>query len=335
MTYDPAILTNRHDFLIFFEVTNGNPNGDPDAGNMPRLDPNTNRGIVSDVCLKRKVRNFFVEFPPSASNGKEHGIFIRQGAVLNKLIDESEKPASTKHDAEKHRDEWEREALAWLCARYFDLRAFGAVLSTGNKVFKGSAYGQVRGPVQFTFGQSFHPITPLEVTITRCASTNEDEAKAAKTGSGQNRTMGNKHIVPYALYCAKGYVSPAFAEKTGFTQGDLDLLFEALLQMFEHDRSAARGEMIVRGLYDFEHVGTQHPNNAGQNGREARLGCAHAHKLFEGITNNVKLRDGKTFPESFADYTSESFCGWTEANLPPGVVLHVRDEDRSIGPRRA
>ncbi len=329
------ILTNRHDFLLLFEVTNGNPNGDPDAGNMPRLDPNTNRGIISDVCLKRKVRNFVEEFSPAPAAGKENLIFIRQGAVLNKLIDESEKPASAKHDPEKNRDQWEREALAWLCNRYYDLRAFGAVLSTGNKVFKGSAYGQVRGPVQFTFGQSFNPITPLEVTITRCASTNEDEEKAAKSGSGQNRTMGNKHIVPYALYAAKGYVSPAFAEKTRFTDADLELLFQALLQMFEHDRSAARGEMIVRGLFDFEHVGTQHPNNAEQNKREARLGCAHAHKLFEGIKVDLSEKAkaaGKTFPESFADYEVKSY--WTEANLPKGIKLNLRHEGQSIGPKQ-
>jgi CRISPR-associated protein Csd2 len=317
------ILTNRHDFLLVFEVTNGNPNGDPDAGNLPRLDPNTNRGIVSDVCLKRKVRNFVEQFAPSGVDGRENRIFVRQGAILNNLIDEAGSPASDKQDAKKNHDLWEREALDWLCRRYYDLRTFGAVLSTDNKVFKGSAHGQVRGPVQFTFGQSFHSITPLEVTITRCAVTKETDAK-------KERTMGNKHIVPYALYAAKGYVSPSFAERTGFSNADLKLLFEALLQMFEHDRSAARGEMIVRGLYDFEHVGTQHVNNAEQNGREARLGCHHAHKLFEGI--RVSLKEGKTFPESFADYSVA--CDWTEENLPPGIKLNLHHEDRSIGPRQ-
>ena len=325
------ILTNRHDFLLLFEVTNGNPNGDPDAGNMPRLDPNTNRGIITDVCTKRKVRNFVEEFAPPPVNGLENRIFVRQGAVLNDLIDEAAPEAAKSAKADKNRDEWERAALTWLCNRYFDLRAFGAVLSTGNKVFKGSAYGQVRGPVQFTFAQSFHPITPLEISITRCAVTNEKEKKEGEqegaSGSGNNRTMGNKHIVPYALYAAKGYVSPAFAEKTGFTNADLALLFEALLHMFENDRSAARGEMIVRGLYDFEHVGTQHENNAAQNRRESRLGCAHAHKLFEGIT--VSLSDaakaaGKDFPESFADY--EIANAWSSQALPTGVKLHLRHE---------
>lgn len=323
-------LTNRHDFLLLFEVTNGNPNGDPDAGNMPRFD-HAYRGLVSDVCLKRKVRNFIGNFPPDGNHreqGKDYRIFIQQGAVLNDLIDESEPHASQRTDPKKDRDEWEREALKWLCDRYYDLRAFGAVLATKNKVFKGSSYGQVRGPIQFTFGRSIDPITIKEISITRCAATNAEEkksieeAESTEPGSGRNRTMGNKHIVPYALYAAKGYVSPAFAERTGFTQADLDLLFEALLQMFEQDRSAARGEMVVRGLYDFEHVGTQHPNNAEQNKREARLGCAHAHKLFEGIS--VKLKAGKEFPESFTDYDVD--CNWTKKNLPNGVELYKRHE---------
>lgn len=318
-------LTNRHDILLLFEVTTGNPNGDPDAGNMPRQDP-FNHGIVSDVCLKRKVRNFIEVFAPSATGDRAFKVFIQQGAVLNDRINEAEKPASAKADPNKNRDAWEEAAKDWLCDRYYDIRAFGGVLSTGNKVFKGSAFGQVRGPVQFTFGRSYDEFTPREIAITRCAATNAQEKKASETGevddegSGQNRTMGNKHIVPYALYAAKCYVSPAFAEKTGFTQADLDLLFEALLNMFEHDRSAARGEMIVRGLYDFEHVGTQHENNAEQKRREARLGCAHAHELFEGI--EVKLKPGRDFPQSFVDYDVN--CKWNDGNIPLGVVLHAR-----------
>jgi len=319
------ILTNRHDFLLLFEVTNGNPNGDPDAGNLPRLDPNSNRGIVSDVCLKRKVRNMVELFPPApegdAANG--YNILIKQGAVIETeqkrgikaAVDSLPKDASDSKKAEAAKD--------WLCREFFDVRTFGSVLSTGDDVMKGSAFGQVRGPVQFTFGQSFHAITPLEVTITRCAVTKEEDAK-------KERTMGNKHIVPYALYAAKGYVSPAFAERTGFTEADLDLLFQSLLNMFEHDRSAARGEMIVRGLFDFEHCGTQHANNAEQNKREARLGCAHAHKLIEGV--KVTLKDGKTFPESFADYDVK--CEWTEANLPKGIKLNLRHEGTSIGPKQ-
>lgn len=326
------ILTNRHDFLLLFEVTNGNPNGDPDAGNLPRLDPNTNRGIVTDVCLKRKVRNMVELFPPSRTGDAENGfnILIKQGAVIERAQQDAIKGA--KEEGSIAGGSHAERAKNWLCREFFDVRTFGGVLSTGNDVMKGSAYGQVRGPVQFTFGQSFHPITPLEITITRCAVTKEEDA-------AKERTMGNKHIVPYALYAAKGYISPAFAEKTGFTSfekredgsmGDLELLFQSLLNMFEHDRSAARGEMIVRGLYDFEHCGTQHANNAEQNKREARLGCAHAHKLIEGV--KVTLKDGKTFPESFADY--DVVCDWTEATLPAGIRLNLRHEAKSIGPKQ-
>lgn len=322
------VLTNRHDFLLLFEVTNGNPNGDPDAGNLPRLDPNTNRGIVSDVCLKRKVRNFTEIFPPARENEAANGfnILIKQGAVIERVQQEGIK-ASKEEGALPGSSHAER-AKNWLCREFFDVRTFGGVLSTGDDVMKGSAFGQVRGPVQFTFGQSFHAITPLEVTITRCAVTKEEDAK-------KERTMGNKHIVPYALYAAKGYISPAFAEKTGFTDADLELLFQALDQMFEHDRSAARGEMIVRGLFDFEHCGTQHPNNAEQNKKEARLGCYHAHKLIEGIKVDLSEKAkaaGKTFPESFADYVVT--CEWTEANLPKGIKLNLRHESRSIGPKQ-
>jgi CRISPR-associated protein Csd2 len=299
-----SVLTNRHDVYLIFEVQNGNPNGDPDAGNMPRLEPNTNRGIVSDVCLKRKVRNYVSEFGP-APNGKSFEIFVQSGEALerkiNRAVDQSNRDA--------------KSTVEWLCNQFYDIRAFGGVLSVGSEVMKGSAFGQVRGPVQFTFSQSFHEIAPLDISITRCVATAiKDEEK--------ERTMGSKFIVPYGLYAAKIYISPAFAERTGFTNHDLDVLFEALSNMFEHDRSASRGEMIVRGLYDFEHVGTQHENNAENNAREARLGCAHAHKLFEGI--EVRLKDGKEFPESFKDY--EVICRWDSSELPRGVKLHKRHE---------
>lgn len=332
-----TILTNRHDILLLFEVSTGNPNGDPDAGNMPRQDP-FNHGIITDVCLKRKVRNYVENFAPTAVEGVDFKVFIHQGALLNDLIDEALPHAKTscpKGDT----DDVERAALKWLCNRYYDIRAFGAVLSTGNKVFKGSAFGQVRGPIQFTFGRSYDSFIPREVSITRCAATNAKEKKAGEEavsgddGSGQNRTMGNKHIVPYALYAAKVYISPAFAEKTGFTCADLDLFFEALLNMFENDRSAARGEMIVRGVYDFEHVGTQHANNVAQNRRESRLGCAHAHKLFDGI--NVRLKEGREFPQSFADY--QIVNNWDPADdvgdkraLPAGVKLHLKHDGRTV-----
>lgn len=310
------ILANRHDILVLFDVTNGNPNGDPDAGNMPRIDPTTNKGLVSDVCLKRKIRNYVVDFC-TGSEGKPlpgFDILVQQGHILNdeikNAIDKAAEPLDKASDKQKA-----EAAMKWLCREFYDVRTFGGVLSTGQDVLKGSAFGQVRGPVQFTFGRSYDPITPLEISITRCAVTKPEDEK-------KERTMGNKHIVPYALYAAKAYVSPVFAERTGFTDDDLELFFEALGQMFAHDQSAARAEMTVRGIYDFEHVGTQGPSNADQNKKEARLGCYHAHKLFEGIT--VELKPGKSFPESFGDY--DPVCTWTKENLPKGVVLHLRHE---------
>jgi CRISPR-associated protein Csd2 len=374
-TMSNDILTNRHDILILFEVTNGNPNGDPDAGNMPRIEPNSNRGLVSDVCLKRKVRNYVAEFGPKTERKdgeKGFQIMVRQGAVLNREIAQALQaisgdlpPKPAKKEKRKLFD-WEQDAakkaVDWLCREFYDVRAFGAVVSTGKDeedekgekpeeageeakrpkdlkgILKGSAWGQVRGPVQFTFSQSLHPITPIEIALTRCAVTKEEDVQ-------KERTMGHKHIVPYALYAAKVYVSPAFAEKTQFTNADLKLLFESLNDLFTHDRSAARGEMIVRGIYDFEHVGTQHENNAEQNKREARLGCAHAHVLFEGIEVSLKKKnpnDGdkeETAPQSFADYEiinrwdsndpgnkeKEEGKGLNKSRtLPKGVKLHLR-----------
>ena len=309
-------VSNRHDIFVLFEVVNGNPNGDPDAGNMPRIDPNTNRGLVSDVCLKRKIRNYVEMSKPERLEGANgYNILVRQGAVLNEEITKGVVAATTEKGDKADKDVRAEAAMRWLCREFFDIRALGAVLSTGDDIMKGSAFGQVRGPVQVTFSQSFHPIVPLEISITRCAVTKEEDR-------AKERTMGRKHIVPYALYAAKIFISPPFAEKTGFDDRDLNLLFEALNQMFTHDHSAARGDMIVRGIYDFEHVGTQHANNAAQNLKEARLGCCHAHTLFEGI--RVSLKDGKTFPESFADYEVKS--AWTEDNLPKGVVLNLRHE---------
>jgi CRISPR-associated protein Csd2 len=302
-------LTNRHDILMLFEVTNGNPNGDPDAGNMPRVDPVSGLGLVSDVCLKRKVRNYVQLFPP-ATNGKGHGILITQGAVLEREQlrgIEATKDAGT-GDKRSHAE----RAKDWLCAAFYDVRTFGQVISTGDSVMKGSAFGQIRGPVQFTFGRSFHPVTPLEVTITRCAVTKEADAQ-------KERTMGQKFIVPYALYAAKCYVSPAFAERTGFGRDDFDLLIEALTHLFDHDRSAARGDMVVRALFDFEHVGTQGDSNAEQNRREARLGCAHAHRLFETV--QVTLKNPAVQPSSFDDYVVDSI--FDPAKFP-GVTLHER-----------
>lgn len=310
-----SIITSRHDILILFDVTNGNPNGDPDAGNMPRIDPTSNKGLVSDVCLKRKIRNYVFEFKKDSG----FDILVQQGNIINNEITISIKDATeTLSKKDKSTDKEKAEAaMKWLCKKFYDVRTFGGVLSTGKDVLQGSAFGQVRGPIQFTFARSFDPITPLDISITRCAVTKPEDEK-------KERTMGNKHIVPYALYAAKAYVSPVFAERTGFTEADLDLFFEALQHMFTHDQSSARAEMTVRAIYDFEHVGTQNPNNAEQKKREARLGCYHAYKLFEGI--KVSLKPDKTYPESFDDYKGNIVCTWTESNLPKGVVLHLRHE---------
>lgn len=308
------ILSNRHDLLIFFDVTNGNPNGDPDAGNMPRIEPNTNRGLISDVCIKRKIRNYVDQFPPTSQNGNNFHIQIKQGVVIENQINEAIEQAPKDSSIE---GKFEQEkVMKWLCREFYDIRAFGGVLSTGSDIMRGSAWGQVRGPAQFTFAQSIDPITPIEVSITRCAVTRAaDEQK--------ERTMGDKHIVPYGLYVAKGYLSPAFAERTHFTQQDYELLIEALTNMFEHDHSAARGEMVVRALYDFEHVGTQPKENPEQNKREAKLGCAPAHKLFGTV--KAELIKGKSFPGGFEDYKL-ACCFEQEKDKYPGVKLHTHIE---------
>lgn len=264
-------LRRRHEFVLLFDVTNGNPNGDPDAGNMPRMDPETGHGLVSDVCLKRKVRNY-VEM--AREDAPRFRIYVTEGAILNEKHREAyvavrpgdsaalkEKKLTPKSDDEatKLRD--------FMCANFFDIRTFGAVLSTGINA------GQVRGPVQIGFARSVEPVLPLEVSITRMAATNEAEKKERAEGEdepekrGDKRTMGRKHLIPYGLYRAHGYVSAPLAyddrKGTGFTDADLELLFEALGGMFEHDRSAARGEMTTRRLIAFRHAGALGNARAG------------------------------------------------------------------------
>jgi CRISPR-associated protein Csd2 len=265
MTSDTRGLTRRHEFVLYFDVTNGNPNGDPDAGNLPRLDPETNQGLVSDVALKRKIRNYVALARPEAPG---HEIYMRDGATLNNehrrawaavLPDVAKAEDFKKLPKEEAKA---RELTAWMCANFWDIRAFGAVMTTGVNA------GQVRGPVQLSFARSIEPILPLEISITRLAATTEADADA-KGG----RTMGRKHIVPYGLYRAHGYVSAPLASHpvkgTGFSDDDLDLLFEALGNMFEHDRSAARGEMATRKLIVFRHA--------------CALGNARANDLFDRV----------------------------------------------------
>ena len=257
-------VSRRHEFALFFDVSNGNPNGDPDAGNLPRLDPETNQGLVSDVALKRKIRNY-VALARAEEPG--HEIYMREGATLNlehKRAWAAVMPEVTKAEEFKKlpKDGKARELTRWMCSNFWDIRTFGAVMTTGVNA------GQVRGPVQLAFARSVEPILPLEVSITRMAATTEADADA-KGG----RTMGRKHIVPYGLYRVHGFVSAPLASHpikgTGFSDADLDLLFEALGTMFEHDRSAARGEMASRKLVIFRHA--------------TALGNAHAHMLFERV----------------------------------------------------
>ena len=264
MSTSPAV-TNRHEFVLFFDVVNGNPNGDPDAGNLPRLDPETNHGLVSDVALKRKVRNYVALARPDAPG---HEIYMSEGATLNNQhkkgwaavlpeVTADKEMARLPKDAQKA-----RELTAWMCANFWDIRTFGAVMTTGINS------GQVRGPVQFSFARSVEPILPLEVSITRMAATTVKDAEE-KGG----RTMGRKHIVPYGLYRVHGYVSAPLASHavkgTGFSGDDLELLWEALTNMFDHDRSAARGEMAARKLIVFRHA--------------SALGNAPAHALFDRV----------------------------------------------------
>jgi len=267
------LLKNRYDFVLLFDVKDGNPNGDPDAGNLPRIDPETGNGLVTDVCLKRKVRNY-VQLVKTL-NPAGYGIFIKEKAILNNLIDQAHETEEVKT---KEKGEKTDAARQYMCRNYFDVRTFGAVMSTGKNA------GQVRGPVQLTFARSVEPIVPLEHSITRMAVATEAEAEKQQ---GDNRTMGRKFTVPYALYCCHGFISAPLAEQTGFSEDDLKLFWEALVNMFEHDRSAARGEMTTRKLIVFKH--------------ESKMGNAPAHKLFELVT--VERADGAAGPaRSFGDY---------------------------------
>lgn len=263
-------ITKRYDFVLYFDVTDGNPNGDPDAGNLPRIDPETGHGLVTDVCLKRKVRNYV---GITKNYQRPYDIFVKEKAILNTLISEAHQQPEV---AIKQRGEKTDAARAWMCRNYYDIRTFGAVLSTGDNA------GQVRGPVQLTFARSVEPIVSLEHTITRMAVASEDEAERQQ---GDNRTMGRKFTVPYALYRTHGFISPFLASQTGFSDEDLALFWESLQRMFEHDRSAARGLMVTRAVVIFEHA--------------SPLGSAPAHTLFERVTHR-RTSDGPA--RSFSDY---------------------------------
>lgn len=309
-------LTNRYDFVFFFDVANGNPNGDPDAGNLPRMDPETSQGLVSDVSIKRKIRNYVAD---AREGHAGHAIYVTENAILNdqhrkayEVIRKDDKKVAGAKSLSPQSDAEATELRAWMCANFFDIRTFGAVMSTGINC------GQVRGPLQFTFGRSVEAIMPLEISITRMAATNEAEKK--KRGEGDddarsdNRTMGRKHIVPYGLYRVHGFVNAKLAQKTGFGTQDLELLKEAMARMYDLDRSAARGEMAARRLIAFRH--------------ESDLGNEPAHKLFERVTVH-RRHDGSSVPvgdkrsdnwppaRAFSDYEIKL----DDANMSPGVTV--------------
>ena len=311
-------LSNRYDFVLVFDVRDGNPNGDPDAGNLPRMDAESGQGLVTDVSLKRKVRNFVAMTQDQSEDKPQEGkkrfeIYVKEKAILNQQherayaalglnavetaeesVVEDKKAKKGKEKRKGSKDEVDL-TRRWMCQNFYDVRTFGAVMSTGVNC------GQVRGPVQLTFARSVDPIIAQEHSITRMAVATEAEAEKQQ---GDNRTMGRKHTVPYGIYVAHGFVSAFLAKQTGFGEEDLELLWQALEQMFEHDRSAARGEMSTRGLYVFKH--------------DSELGNAHAHDLFDRVS--IKRKADVDVPRSFADYDMTV----DEANLPAGVHLIKR-----------
>ena len=321
-------LAHRYDFVLVFDVKDGNPNGDPDAGNMPRLDAESGHGLVTDVSLKRKVRNFVglvkeQDERAPVDGEKRFEIYVREKAILNHqhqraysalnldATPEEQAPEATENiatDAKKKKPAKDKrkgsaddvsQARQWMCQNFFDVRTFGAVMSTGVNC------GQVRGPVQLTFARSVEPIVALEHSITRMAVTNEkDQAE-----DGDNRTMGRKHTVPYGVYVAHGFVSSFLAKQTGFGEDDLELVFQALSQMFEHDRSAARGEMSTRGLYVFKH--------------DSELGNAPAHALFDRL--QVTPKEPGAVARSFDAYSvafdGQSLAVGQSLQPAPGVTL--------------
>jgi CRISPR-associated protein Csd2 len=283
-------IQNRYEFVYLFDVTNGNPNGDPDSGNMPRIETESQKGLVTDVSLKRKVRNFV---DMSKGGQPPHAIYMQERAVLNNFHKKAYEALGVKVEAKKlpKEEAKARELTAWMCRNFYDIRTFGAVMTTDVNC------GQVRGPVQMTFGQSIDPIVPQEISITRSSVTNERDAD-------KERTMGRKHIVPYGLYRAHGFISANLAERTGFSDADLALYWEALQNMLDHDRSAARGEMNARKLVVFKHA--------------TKLGNAPAHKLFDAVT--VKAKADVKVPRKFGDYD----IGVDRAVIPKDVEVNER-----------
>jgi CRISPR-associated protein Csd2 len=317
-------IQNRYEFLYLFDCENGNPNGDPDAGNSPRIDPEDMHGLVSDVAIKRRVRNYI---QIALGNKTPSAIFVEHATNLNKPITAAHVATDGAPGGGANRGQVNK-ARDWMCQQFYDVRTFGAVMSTGPNA------GQVRGPVQVAFSRSVDPILPMDASITRMAVA--EKVKDAKTVADYEkweneqeedtlRTMGRKALIPYGLYVAKGFVSAHLARGTGFSDDDLTHLWDALLTMWDHDRSASKGVMSCRGLYVFKHVGTD--TDPIQRVRQAMLGCAPAHRLLDFSTDrreipdaivNIRKRPGLNgSPRSFADYSVNVY----EDRLPAGVEL--------------
>jgi CRISPR-associated protein Csd2 len=313
-------IQNRYEFLFLFDCENGNPNGDPDAGNAPRIDHEDMFGLVSDVALKRRVRNYV---QAARGNVMPNAIFVEHATNLNTKIARAheETGGMPPWDGNKWKTTREKAQAAgnWMCSNFYDVRTFGAVLSTGPNA------GQVRGPVQIGFARSYDPVLPFDASITRMAVA-DNQIKGKEVGSkdfeawekdqpeDELRTMGRKSLIPYGLYAAKGFISAHLAQGTGFSEDDLSLLWEALLKMYEHDRSASKGLMSVREpIFVFKHVGTD--SDEKQQLQQAKLGCAPAHKLFELVS--VVKRNGVKQPRSFSDYQ----VTFHQSRLPRGVQV--------------
>ena len=323
---DRQPIQNRYDFVCLFDVTDGNPNGDPDAGNLPRIDPETGHGLVTDVCLKRKIRNYVAMTKGGIKPEPKYDIFVRERSVLNQTIERAYHESDKVKDSVRAWEAWKKDkkspkpdmafedvARLWMCDNFFDIRAFGAVMTTGDGKEYGDSTekvkakikmtaGQVRGPIQLGMARSIDPIVSLEHAITRCAVTNERDLE-------KERTIGRKFAVPYGLYRVHGFINANLADPeqngTGFSEADLALFKKALAEMFEHDRSAARGEMHPRMCVAFRH--------------EGKLGNARADQLFQRVQVSLKadVRDQKRPPRNFDDYA----VAVDENNLPNGVMI--------------
>ncbi len=309
-------IKNRYEFLFLFDVENGNPNGDPDGGNAPRIDPEDMHGLVSDVAMKRRVRNYVQAVK---GNQSPNAIFVEHATALNKQIALAHENTGGIPEKSANKEKV-KSARDWMCENFYDVRTFGAVMSTGANA------GQVRGPVQFAFARSVDAVLPLEISITRMATTNDKlpiessvadyEKWEAEQPENKLRTMGRKSLIPYGLYVAKGFVSANLAKGTGFTEKDIDLLWEALANMYDHDRSASKGVISCRGLYIFKHVGTD--SDPEQRQRQAMLGCAPAHKLLDaGAIMEIERINTEQAPRSFSDYQVILH----EDRLPAGIQL--------------